>query len=129
MTAFRRGTLRRCRTGAFSGEQPQRLFTTRRRTTKQCTTALRDVRHSTIQAARQGNDALREQTIAVCPPWEMPRSKMSIVEAQEGRLRQNTVPVLFDALPRIGEHLLKEGPTSPAWDCSTLHWNHNGSDV
>ena len=41
----------------------------------------------------------------------------------------HTVPVLFDALPRIGEHLLQEGPTSLAWDCSTLHWNPSRSDV
>ena len=78
---------------------------------------------------RQGLDALREQAIAFCPPWEMPCGKMPIVEAQQGQLRQNTVPVFCDALPRMGEHLLKQGPTSLAWDCSTLNWNTSRSDV
>ena len=78
---------------------------------------------------RQGLDALREQATAVCPAWEMPRGKMPRVETQEGELRQNTVTALCGALPRNGEHLLKEGPTSLAWDCSTLHWNTSRSDV
>ena len=85
--------------------------------------------HNRWSIDAQGLDALREQAIAFCPPWEMSRGKMPVVETQQGQLCQNTVPCLCDALPRMGKHLLKHGPTSLAWDCPSLHWNTSRSDV
>ena len=77
----------------------------------------------------QGVDALREQAVAFCPAREMPRGIVPVVEAQEGELRQNTVPAGRDAFPGRGEHIFKEGPTSLAWDRPTLHRNPSRSDV